>query len=62
MALVPTDIRYAMRRWAARPGLAVTVVLIDRFTSDATRSDPGRRRVRATHAVGEVGRGLDGNG
>ena len=27
MSLVPTDIRYAVRRWAARPGLAITVVL-----------------------------------
>jgi hypothetical protein len=27
MSLVPTDVRYAVRRWAARPGLAVTVVL-----------------------------------
>ena len=27
MALVPTDIRYALRRWASRPGLAITVVL-----------------------------------
>ncbi len=27
MPFVPTDIRYAMRRWVARPGLAVTVVL-----------------------------------
>jgi putative ABC transport system permease protein len=27
MTLVPTDVRYAVRRWAARPGLAMTVVL-----------------------------------
>jgi len=27
MSLVPTDIRYAVRRWAARPGLAITVIL-----------------------------------
>jgi putative ABC transport system permease protein len=27
MTLVPADIRYAVRRWAARPGLAITVVL-----------------------------------
>ena len=27
MALVPADIRYAVRRWAARPGLAITVIL-----------------------------------
>jgi len=26
-SLVPTDVRYALRRWAARPGLAMTVVL-----------------------------------
>jgi predicted permease len=27
MSLVPADMRYAVRRWAARPGLAITVVL-----------------------------------
>ena len=27
MSIVPTDIRYAARRWAAHPGLAITVVL-----------------------------------
>ncbi len=27
MSVVPTDIRYAVRRWVARPGLAITVVL-----------------------------------
>ena len=27
MSVVPTDIRYALRRWMARPGLAITVVL-----------------------------------
>ena len=27
MSLVPADVRYALRRWAARPGLAMTVVL-----------------------------------
>jgi putative ABC transport system permease protein len=27
MSVVPTDVRYALRRWATRPGLAITVVL-----------------------------------
>jgi predicted permease len=27
MSLVPTDVRYAVRRWTARPGLAITVIL-----------------------------------
>ena len=27
MSVIPTDIRYAVRRWVARPGLAITVVL-----------------------------------
>lgn len=27
MSLVPSDVRYAARRWIARPGLAITVVL-----------------------------------
>jgi predicted permease len=27
MSFVPTDIRYAVRRWVARPGLAITVIL-----------------------------------
>jgi hypothetical protein len=27
MSIVPTDIRYAIRRWAARLGLAITVTL-----------------------------------
>src|SRR5688572_16575208 len=27
MSLVPTEVRYSLRRWMARPGLAITVVL-----------------------------------
>src|SRR5262245_60007568 len=27
MSLVPSDVRYALRRWTARPGLAITVIL-----------------------------------
>src|SRR5262245_2909987 len=27
MSLIPADVRYALRRWTAQPGLAITVIL-----------------------------------
>ena len=29
MSVIPTDIGYAVRRWVARPGLAITDVTVD---------------------------------